>query len=248
MPKVFLLIDSRVWQLVVDADPVAKGVLAILAFISVLSWAVIINKIRVFRRARSESDQFLASFRRRRRIADVYANLVSLRHTPLARIFAEGFKDLEHLQRKEAHNPRPVAIVRGEAVRGAAPAEDDLLGVSQIDALRLTLSRVAGEELARYEKTVTVLATTGNVAPFFGLLGTIWGVIDAFLSIGIRGQANLAVVAPGIAEALIATIVGLAAAIPAVMGYNYCVSRLRELSGQMDNFTLELLTAFLKEQ
>lgn len=238
-----MAIDSRVWQLVTEADLVAKAVFVILLVFSILSWAVILSKIRLFRKAKFETQRFLTTFRRRKKVADVYNSLVGMRHTPLSRILAEGYKDLEHLvQRKPAGNPESL-LQYGVARTGAEAADYD-----HVQSMRLTLQRISQEELAKLEKNVTVLATTGNVAPFFGLLGTIWGVMDSFLSIGIRGQANLAVVAPGIAVALIATIVGLAAAIPAVIGYNYCVSQLRNWANQMDNFSLELTTALLKEQ
>ena len=111
----------------------------------------------------------------------------------------------------------------------------------------MTLERTGAEEVNRLEKAIVFLATTGNISPFFGLLGTVWGIMNAFASIGVRGSATLAVVAPGIAEALIATIAGLAVAIPAVMAYNFFNNKLKVISTQVDNFALEFLSAVKKE-
>lgn len=239
-----LLLDNQIWQLVTGSDFFSKIILSILVFMSALSWGVILTKLAQFKRVKADSERFLNVFRRRRSLAEVYTNLSGFRGTPLSRMLEHGAKDRDELSRRHAlgnpaGNPHP---------KLDAPLKSEgYLTKDDLDTIAITLKRVSQEEIAKLEKRVSFLATTGNSAPFFGLLGTVWGVMDAFLSIGIRGQATLAVVAPGIAAALIATIVGLAAAIPAVMGYNYCNSRLKEMAVETDSFALELLTAFWKE-
>ncbi|MCI0331115.1 MAG: MotA/TolQ/ExbB proton channel family protein [candidate division Zixibacteria bacterium] len=240
-----LLLDNQIWQLVTGADVFSKIILAILVFMSVVSWGVIATKWMQYQKTREDSERFLNTFRRRRSVGEVYTPLSGLRGTFLSRILEQGAKDQAELSRRHAHasptggNPHP-KLELGAKAEGYLTKDD-------LDTIAITLKRVAQEEIVRLEKGVSFLATTGNTAPFFGLLGTVWGVMDSFLSIGIRGQATLAVVAPGIAEALIATIVGLAAAIPAVIGYNYCNSRLKTFAAQAEAFGLELLTAFWKE-
>ena len=238
------MLENQVWQLVSGSDLFSKIILAILVFMSVVSWGVIATKLTQYRRTREDAERFLNNFRRRRNLAEVYTPLSGLRGTFLSRILEQGAKDQAELSRRHAlanpgGNPHPKLEMTSKA--------EGYLTKDDLDTIAITLKRVAQEEIVRLEKGVSFLATTGNTAPFFGLLGTVWGVMDSFLSIGIRGQATLAVVAPGIAEALIATIVGLAAAIPAVIGYNYCNSRLKTFAAQAEGFGLELLTAFWKE-
>ncbi len=240
-----LLLDNQIWQLVTGSDFFSKIILAILVFMSALSWGVIVIKLGQFKLVKAQSERFLNTFRRRRSLGEVYTALSGMRGTPLSRMLEYGAKDRDELSRRHALgnpgvNPHPTKL-------DAPLKSEGYLTKDDVDTIAITLKRVSQEEIAKLEKNVSYLATTGNSAPFFGLLGTVWGVMDAFLSIGIRGQATLAVVAPGIAAALIATIVGLAAAIPAVMGYNYCNSRLKEIAVQTDSFALELLTAFWKE-
>ena len=152
-----------------------------------------------------------------------------------------GFKELEEIGRVEK-NPQPDREAPLVVEFGPHQHKD------RLDVIRMTLERVGSEEINRLEKSNVFLATTGNISPFFGLLGTVWGIMDSFASIGVRGSASLAVVAPGIAEALIATVVGLAVAIPAVMAYNFFNNQLKVFSTQVDNFTLEFLSAVKKEE
>ena len=151
-----------------------------------------------------------------------------------------GFKELEEIGRREKD---PLAEREAPLVVEFGPAQKK----DRIDVIRMTLERVGSEEITRLEKSVVFLATTGNISPFFGLLGTVRGIMDSFASIGVRGSASLAVVAPGIAEALVATVVGLGVAIPAVMAYNFFNNQLKVYSTQVDNFTLEFLSAIKKE-
>ncbi len=219
----------------------AKIILVILFFLSVVSWAITFNKISLFRKVNRETQRFLSVFRKRTDLAQVYLSCVSMRRTPLSKMLEAGYKELTDLSRGTG-NPHSGAA--GSLQFDAEPvAHREKLGV-----IRMTLERTGAEEINRLESALVFLATTGNISPFFGLLGTVWGIMDAFASIGVRGSATLAVVAPGIAEALIATIVGLAVAIPAVMAYNFFNNKLKIVSTQVDNFALEFLSAVEKEE
>lgn len=231
---------GTVYQMISEMGTFAQFVLLILLILSVISWAITFHKIFLYRKVNSETGRFLSIFRRRRSLKEVYLSCVSLKSTPLSRMLEAGFKDLEEIGRteKNPHKEREAPLV---VEFGSGQKKD------RIDVIRMSLERVGSEEISRLEKSVVFLATTGNISPFFGLLGTVWGIMDSFASIGVRGSASLAVVAPGIAEALIATVVGLAVAIPAVMAYNFFNNQLKVYSTQVDNFTLEFLSAVKKE-
>ncbi len=231
---------GTLYELVVEMGLFAQIILLILLFLSVVSWAITFYKMAVFRRTNKETEKFLSLFRKRRSLKEIYLSCVSFRRTPLSRMLEAGFKEMEELLRREK-NPS-----KGQEVFGEEILDSDLQK-DRLDVIRMTLERVGSEEVNRLEKSLVFLATTANVSPFFGLLGTVWGITHSFSSIGVRGSASLAVVAPGIAEALIATIVGLAVAIPAVMAYNFFNSKLKVISTQVDNFSLEFLSAAKKE-
>jgi len=240
---------GTVFEMVAEMGLFAKIVLIILLFLSVVSWAITFNKIALFRKVNSETQKFLSIFRRRKSIAEVYRSCVSLRKTPLSKMFEAGYKELEELSKGE-RNPHTGTHLSPPAAGSPTLGVESNLMIEKekLDVIRMTLERIGSEEIARLEKTMVFLATTGNISPFFGLLGTVWGIVDAFASIGVKGSATLAVVAPGIAEALIATIVGLAVAIPAVMAYNFFNNKLKIISTQIDNFALEFLSAVKKEE
>jgi biopolymer transport protein TolQ len=147
-------------------------------------------------------------------------------------MFKAGYVDLEKIK-KERGQPNSSKETL------AADSQRKLSG--EVASIDRTLKRVAGAEITKLERTLTFLATTGNATPFIGLFGTVWGIMDAFRQIGFRGSTSLAVVAPGISEALIATAAGLFAAIPAVIAYNYYVNKMRVVTSQMDNFSAEFL-------
>jgi biopolymer transport protein TolQ len=207
-------VPSLVW----NAGLFAKTILAVLLIMSVYSWAVIANRLRVYGRVEKADRVFLASFRRLRPGVD--CRLVCEQHpqSMLARVALAGQRTLD--QHPTGATPSPV--LRSEVVQRA-------------------MDRSASEETAGLERHVGFLATTGSVSPFIGLMGTVWGVMSAFLNIGAQGSASLVVVAPGIAEALIATVAGLAAAIPAVVGYNHLVGRLRDFTNAAVQFASEFL-------
>jgi biopolymer transport protein TolQ len=233
--------EGSLWGMIKDMDFFAQIVMVILLFLSLVSWAITFHKIALFRRTNAQTEKFLSLFRRRPSIPEVYISCIKYRHTPLSNMLEAGFKELDEL-RTEKRNPGPNPEVVGlEQI-------DSRFQKDKFDVIRMTLERIGQEEINRLEKSIVFLATTGNVSPFFGLLGTVWGIMHSFASIGVRGSASLAVVAPGIAEALIATIVGLAVAIPAVMAYNFFNNKLKVISTQVDNFALEFLAAAKKEE
>lgn len=225
------LAQSRIWDLITHSTPFGAFVLGVLAFMSVISWAIMVSRWRQYRRVERANNRFLHIFRRRSRISAVYAELVGITESPLSEIFNAGAREYEDIRSLRMSSPRRAAE----------------LGDDELETILLAMERAQSEAYTKLQETTTFLATVANTAPFLGLLGTIWGVMDAFMNIGLTGSASLAVVAPGIAEALIATIVGLAAAIPAVVGYNYAGSRLRTFDAVMASFTTEFLTALKKE-
>jgi biopolymer transport protein TolQ len=212
-------------ELITHAGLVVKLVLLILAYFSVTSWAIIIYKTLVIQRATRDSARFLDFFWAKRRFDVISQGLGDFRHSPLSVLFRDVNHELLQSRR---------------AVEGAsADALDVDLG--EQERVARVLRRATTSETHRLEKYLSFLATTGSAAPFIGLFGTVWGIMDAFHGIGKTGSASLAVVAPGISEALVATAIGLVAAIPAVIAYNHFVNKVNVLIGEMDNFCQEML-------
>ncbi|MFQ5846059.1 MAG: protein TolQ [Candidatus Methylomirabilales bacterium] len=222
-----------VLQLVLEAGPVAKAVLVVLLFFSIASWAIIFVKLRTLRKAERESDEFLRIFRASKNLNAMYEETRRYPDSPVAALFREGFRELSYHAKGNPHaggNPGGAAL--------ALPPERS--GVI-LEGIGRTLRHTSLKELSHMERRLIFLATTGSVTPFIGLFGTVWGIIDAFVGIGAAGSANLGAVAPGIAEALIATAAGLAAAIPAVIAYNHFVNRIRGIGTRLDLFAMEFL-------
>ncbi len=233
IPCIFLLANPfkfNILRMVLESGLFAQAVLLILVFFSILSWAIIIHKSRVFGKVDSQTRKFLKTFRKRKRLSEVYLACLSYSRTPLSKMLEAGYKELEEVFKEEAPS------------EGRANIDNE-----RLEDIRATMDRVGTEELETLGRRVTFLATTGNTSPFLGLLGTVWGVMDSFASIGVRGSASLAVVAPGIAQALIATIFGLIVAIPAVIGYNHFGNKLKATAVQVDNFSSEFISAVKKE-
>ena len=208
---------ASVPALIAQSGPFAKFVLVVLLIQSVYSWAVIWNRARLYGRVHRADVAFLAAFRRLPRNADLRLVCDQHPHSLLARVAQSGQRALDQHGREAG----------SQALR--------------YEIAQRAMDRAANEEAGRLERHVGFLATTGSVAPFIGLMGTVWGVMTAFLNIGAQGSASLVVVAPGIAEALIATVAGLAAAIPAVVGYNHLLGRLRDFTNATTQFSNEFL-------
>ncbi len=212
-------------ELVLNAGPVVKLVLLILVYFSVVSWAIIFYKQLVIRRAIGDSERFLDFFWSKKSFDTIGKGLDDYRHSPLTVLFREVYSELAQNRRQsEGQEDGNLVADLGEQERVAR-----------------VLRRSTTSETQRLEKYLSFLATTGSAAPFIGLFGTVWGIMDAFHGIGTSGSASLAVVAPGISEALVATAIGLVAAIPAVIGYNHFVNKINILIGEMDNFCQEML-------
>jgi biopolymer transport protein TolQ len=205
---------------------VVKLVLIVLLYFSVVSWGIIFYKLLQVYRANGASERFLEFFWKAKSFDAIGSQLDRFQNSPLIVLFQEGYGEMRKLQAKVEEKADPNII------------STDLGGV---DNIARALRRATTSEITRLEKYLTFLATTGATAPFIGLFGTVWGIMTAFEKIGQSGSASLAVVAPGIAEALIATAIGLVAAIPAVMGYNHFQNRIKVLISEMDNFSTEFL-------
>lgn len=214
------------FDLVLQAGPVVKLVLAILVYFSLVSWAIIFYKFTVVQKAIKESERFLDFFWSKKRFDVVGQGIKDYSNSPLATLFREGYHEMLQLKKKSVD---------------PADSGDFSIKMDTTEIVGRALRRATTQETHRLEKYLTFLATTGSTAPFIGLFGTVWGIMDAFHGIGQTGSASLAVVAPGISEALIATAIGLAAAIPAVMGYNHFLNKVNVLIGEMDNFSQEFL-------
>jgi len=212
--------------LIGHTGPVAKGVLLLLVAFSLISWAIIIYKGVAFRRAYAQSETFLQVFRRSSKFSEVNAVCTQLKASPLVGVFQAGYLEVNQQVR---------------SAPGAAGTQAPRPVVKSLESLTRALVRAATAEGTRLERRVTFLATTASVTPFVGLFGTVWGIMNAFGDIGRMGSANLAVVAPGISEALITTAAGLAAAIPAAVFFNFYNSRIKVMSSMMDDFALEFL-------
>lgn len=213
--------QGEVAQLFAQTGIVARIVLLILLFFSVFSWAIIFKKYRTFKGAQQQSREFIRIFHQSKKLSEIRASAENLPESPLPGVFLGGYREIES-QAVYTENPGKPRIRSLEPVRRA-------------------LQISSSEELSRMEHWLSWLATTGAVCPFIGLFGTVWGIIDAFNGLGTASTASLQSVAPGIAEALITTAAGLFAAIPAVIGYNHYLQRIKEFGGMLDEFALEFL-------
>lgn len=237
MPTQTIGLGGEVFELILRAGPMGKLVLLILLGFSIASWAIILQKWRLMRRVKRETRMFREIFAESDNLPLVYAATKQYHVSPLARIFAAGYAELRaHLNTKLPLRGRNGVVDEIDGDTAHTP------GAFEIERFRRMLTLVASEETLRLERLLTFLATTGSATPFIGLFGTVWGVMNAFHGIGLRGSATLATVAPGISEALIATAAGLAAAIPAVVAYNYFVSQIRVMTTEMENFSAEFVS------
>ena len=215
-PSGAMFLQLGIWELIKGAHLVPQIVMVILAIFSLLSWAVVFSKWSLFRRARAANFAFLRAFRKASGLEAVAVASEQFRASPLVSVFDFGYSEVDRQMK-----------TRGSVTNKLALERNLQLGIS--------------EEVTKLERNMNLLATTATVTPFIGLFGTVWGIIDAFLALATAGAASLRAVGPGIAEALITTALGLAAAIPAAIFYNVFGSRIRELGARMEDFTLEFL-------
>ncbi len=204
---------------------VARIVLLILLGFSLFSWAIIFQKYRRFRAIEQQTSQFLQLFRAVERLPTPNSLGTVAANSPLAAIYTAGYRELE--SQLASSNPHGGKL-------------------KSLNAVAVSMQLASAEQVRRLERYMPWLATTGSVTPFIGLFGTVWGVMDAFSGLGEAGASSLRAVAPGIAEALVATAAGLFTAIPAVIAYNHYLHHIRELAARMDNFTAEFLASIEK--
>lgn len=223
--------DLDIVPLILNAGPVVKAVMLILLLFSVICWGIIFAKLIQLSRAKKQTGEFLDIFWGARNLSTAFHETRHLEASPVAAIFRLGYIELGKLMQTQVGGDSSDRDPLGSiAVRGA--------GLENVDR---SLRRAMNSESARLSRAITFLATTGNTAPFIGLFGTVWGIMTSFRGIGLKGSASLAVVAPGISEALVATAVGLAAAIPAVVAYNYFLTKVKVIENEMRNFTHDFL-------
>ena len=210
------------WDLIVAASPVVKFVLLTLAFMSVATWGIILTKSLQFRSARAQTGKFNDIFWGSRNLSQITEASVKLKASPVASVYGAGHRELAQIVK---HHENRVGM------------EDD----GDLDNIDRALRRAKAEEVTRLERGTTFLATTASAAPFIGLFGTVWGIMNAFIGLSHVKSSSIQAVAPGISEALIATAIGLAAAIPAAIAFNYFMQQVRVLSRHMDMFSAEFL-------
>ena len=216
---------ASMWATITHSGPLAFAVLLLLVAFSVVSWGLILVKYLAIRQAQRSSAMFLETFWQSKRLDEIFQKSEQLSTSPLAQVFRAGYQELVKVKQREQKE-------KGEA---------DKMVFGGVENVERALRRAATTEMTELERLVPFLATVGSTSPFIGLFGTVIGIMKSFAEIGAKGSANLATVAPGIAEALIATAAGLLAAIPAVIAFNYFGSRIKVLGAEMENFSNDFM-------
>ncbi|HNN97110.1 MAG TPA: MotA/TolQ/ExbB proton channel family protein [Pseudomonadota bacterium] len=229
--------EMDLFQLVLSSGGVVLFVLFLLIAFFVVTTFVIGFKAYQLQRASRETDAFLDAFFANKRLEELHEHSRKLHRSPVAAMFRAGFLELKRLNKRGRGDSKVDSGDEAEGERGALEGGDE----GGLENIERALRRSAIAEQTVLEGLTPLLATVGSSAPFVGLFGTVWGIMDAFRNIGAKGSANLATVAPGIAEALIATAIGLVAAIPAVMAYNYFARKIKVLTNEMDTFHNDFL-------
>ncbi|HEX5436336.1 MAG TPA: MotA/TolQ/ExbB proton channel family protein [Gemmatimonadaceae bacterium] len=222
--------SSAPWQMITQASWVTQLVLAVLVLLSLISWAVMLAKWLEFRRVSSAGRRFISEFERTSGLDDASATARRSPPSPFTRVFTRAINFFAEM--------KPGAL----RDRSAAPLTE-----SQVEALHLVLDSETADARDRLARFIPWLAMIGSVSPLIGLLGTVLGVIDAFIGIATKGSGNLSAVAPGVAEALVATAAALTVAIPAVFGYNIFANRLNRLEGELESFGTEIIAMMVRE-
>jgi biopolymer transport protein TolQ len=226
------LVPTNAWQLILISSPTTRVVLGVAALLSLFSWFVMVLKFWQFRRLRRQASRFLQALEGAPKLADAHRVAMKLPISPLNRLFREAISFHNELA--------PGSLREGAPVRtGLTP--------TQLEALKMVLGKEIGAEGENAGRLVSSLATIGGVSTLLGLLGTVLGVMDAFLGMGQKGSGNIAAVAPGIAEALITTVAGIAAAIPAIIGYNYFAAKTAQFEGELEGFANGLVGWMARE-
>ena len=222
-------------NIIMNAGLMVQFVLVLLLIFSVTSWAIMIMKYRYIKRAFYESAIFIDFFWKSKDLSDAFNKAKQLRGSPIARIFRVGYMELRKLSQ---YGGSKTAETSHSSGTDKTSLNARFAGT---DNVKRSLRRAINSETTRMTRMVPFLATTGNTTPFIGLFGTVWGIMNSFHGIGVKGSASLAVVAPGISEALIATAAGLAAAIPAVIAFNHFMYKIRIIESELQNFSADFL-------
>ena len=228
-------VPTTPWELVLTSSRETKFVLAILVVFSIVSWYLIFLKWWQFRRMRYHADRFMTEIERATRLEDAYHAAMRLPPSPYNRLLREGIHFFSEL--------KPGALKEN----GPAVATQSTLTATQLEALRMVLAKEVAAERDAAARFIPWLATFGSVSPLLGLLGTVLGVMDAFIGIAVGGSGNIGAVAPGVAEALVTTVAGLAVAVPSVMAYNLFVNRLGLFAGELEGFAQEIIGTLARE-
>jgi len=226
-------VPSPAVELVLTASLETKIVLAIITIFSLVSWFIIILKWWQFRRLNRQADKFFAEMERTTRLQDAYHAVMKQPPSPYNRLFREAITFYSEL--------------RPGALREERGADRSSLTPTQLEALKMVLGKEVAAERDLLGHYIPWLASIGSVSPLLGLLGTVLGVMDAFIGIAVGGSGNIAAVAPGVAEALVTTVAGLAVAVPSVMAYNLYVNRLGLFTGELEGFAQELIGTMARE-
>ena len=231
VPAAFAQVEGGLRQesvvtMVTGAGLVVQLVLYLLLFFSVVSWGILFYKLRQVRQARQQSERFIEIFWDTKNLTSIHTASQELKQSPVAQVFRAGYQELVRLTR---------------AKRQANPGEVLTTELGGVENVERAMKRATNQEITRLEKALTFLATTASSTPFIGLFGTVWGIMNAFRGLSTTHSSSIQAVAPGISEALIATAVGLFAAIPALIGYNYFARQIRVLHADMENFASEFL-------
>lgn len=232
LPSIF---SGSLWEIISDTSGFGLFILLALVFMSLICWTIIFNKWRQYKQVEHQGRQFISYFKRSKKLDESLGQAKNYSSSPISHIYMAGTRELMELSQSRNQG--------GALQQNLRPLEE-----KDYEIVEMAMERTMSEQFGKLERQVVFLATTGNSAPFMGLLGTVVGIMDSFWAIGERGSASLAVVAPGIAEALLATIVGLGAAIPAVIAYNWANNKLKFLNDASANFITEFLTRAKKER
>jgi biopolymer transport protein TolQ len=215
--------------MIFHAGPMGQLVMLTLLVFSLMSWTIVIMKARLFKKVRLDAEDFVESFWSSANLSEAHTAAAEFEYSPQAAVFIAGFKELEKINKIRS---------RTDESRGTDTLDMQL---ATMDNLKRAVRKAESQKINQLGRSLPFLATTGSATPFIGLFGTVWGIMASFHDIGQRGSASLAVVAPGISEALVATAAGLAVAIPAVIFYNYFSNKLDEIDGEISNFSTDFL-------
>jgi biopolymer transport protein TolQ len=225
--------EINILQMMLSAGLMVQFVLLLLLFFSIASWAIILIKYRYIMKAFRQSARFTDYFWKSRDLSNAFLKAKQLGSSPVARVFRVGYLELKKLSKSG------VPISQSQSTEAETSSLSSMF--TGTDNVKRALRRAINTEMTKMTQMVPFLATTGNTAPFIGLFGTVWGIMNSFHGIGLKGSASLAVVAPGISEALVATAVGLAVAIPAVIAFNYFTQKIRVIETELQSFAADFL-------